>query len=206
MGYTTYFDGAIKVTPKVDPLVCTNLNIWLGMRHCKASELPSVTAEYADKAWEPDGPKIPSPGKAVGDFVAKRPKAKMFAFDEISNMVHVPEPPYGSANVYNETCYPHTSLWSDVRIYQDYDCSYIAWNENEKSYEMEHWFEFLVTLLTNMGYTCEGIIKAQGEDYDDRWTVVCKNGVTERIEGHSQMPTYEDELMRITSRLATIWE
>ncbi|MBD5585151.1 MAG: hypothetical protein HDQ88_08715 [Clostridia bacterium] len=133
-------------------------------------------------------------------------------------MVYVPDPPYGqnnqwapelpqgSAHAYNEICYPHISLWSDVKIYQGYDCSYLAWDESEKAYEMGVWFEFLVNLLTKMGYACKGIVKAQGENDDDRWTVVCEDGTVKIDDSHDKAPTYEKELHEIKSRLATIWE
>lgn len=205
MGYSTFFTGAIKVTPKIDPLTCTNLNVWLNMRHCRTNELPGVTAGYPDKAWEPDGPRIPSPSILVDTFVAKHPKASVFAFDEISSYLWPPEPPLGSADDYNATCEPNISLWSNLKIYQGADCSYLAWDEGEKAYGMDDWFAFMVKLLSGMGYECEGVLRAQGEDYDDRWTLVCENGECRRTPGHEMEPTYEAERKDIMLRLETVW-
>lgn len=206
MGYSTFFTGAIKVTPKIDPLTCTNLNVWLSMRHCKTYERPDVQAGLSDRAWEPDGPKIPSPNKIVEAFVTKHPKASGFGFDEISNYVWVPEPETRSVNDYNTEGFPNVSLWSDVRIYQGTDCSYLAWDESEKAYGMERWFAILVELLAGMGYVCEGVVSAQGENYDDRWTFVCKENLCSAVPDHPLQPTYADELHEITQKLRTIWD
>lgn len=210
MGYSTFFDGAIKVMPKVDPSTCKNLNVWLNMRHCKSYERPDVQADFSDRAWEPDGPKIPSPDKLIEEFVSKHPKASVFPADEISNYVWVPEPKTKAkpmnVNNYNTEGFPGVSLWSNLRIYQDTDCSYIAWDESEKAYGMDRWFAILVEVLSNIGYKCEGIVRAQGEDYDDRWTIVCENNLCSAVPDHPLQPTYADEIHKIMQKLQTIWE
>jgi hypothetical protein len=53
----------------------------------------------------------------------------------------------------------------------------IAWNGSEKSYEMERWLPILIEKFFKGKHTLNGEMRAQGEDPDDRWAIVCTDNV-----------------------------
>lgn len=73
----------------------------------------------------------------------------------------------------------------------------IEWSGDEKFYDSAEWMEYLIEhfLKPNAvaklalpflqaNHTCNGVIKAQGEDMDDRWKLIVKDNVvtTEDLE------------------------
>lgn len=64
------------------------------------------------------------------------------------------------------------SIWCDWRVSDD--GSSIAWNGNEKSYEMPEWLSFLIGKFMK-GHTLNGKLLARGESGDDTWTLACKD-------------------------------
>lgn len=204
MGYNTFFEGAIKITPAVDDILLININMWLSMRHHKALEQPNYQAILTKKAWEPDGPSIMDPEQAIHDFQTRFPKFKTLSDAAISaNMWIDPQPDNtvvcesNNPMDYNYPGYPYISLWSDLKLYPQTDCTYLAWDDSEKAYEMDKWFGFMVSILSSMGYTCNGVVHAQGEEYEDKWTIHVNDNDIAIQTGFYGEPTHVKELQDI---------
>ena len=126
MGYTTKFTGAIKITPKINPRLVTNINTFLCMRHHCNMESPGCRDRLTHEAW-PGGPKIPDPVKVIRAFKEKVPKFKDVPDDKVSVLQYVDvHDHYGPG--YSTPSLPWFSLHSDVRLYQGQDCTYLAWS------------------------------------------------------------------------------
>ena len=61
----------------------------------------------------------------------------------------------------------------------------IAWNGSEKSYHMFEWLMWLRSnLLSAWGIVLlDGIIEASGEERNDRWAIICKDGILKKVKG-----------------------
>lgn len=69
------------------------------------------------------------------------------------------------------------------------DGTYIAWDGGEKFYYGKEWMEYYMEHFIGdtpkaakeypffTGHKCNGVIKAQGEDMDDRWKLIVKDNV-----------------------------
>lgn len=65
----------------------------------------------------------------------------------------------------------------DIVFNEDY--TGIKWDDRtEKTYYMEE----IIQHVIDMGYELEGVLKAQGEEHDDRWELHIKDGQAVRIE------------------------
>lgn len=71
----------------------------------------------------------------------------------------------------------------------------IEWDGNEKFYDADQWMRYLIDHFLKPGalaaqdlpflqanHVCNGVIKAQGEDIDDRWKLIVKDNVV-TVEG-----------------------
>lgn len=67
---------------------------------------------------------------------------------------------------------------------------FLRWNNNEKSYDNEHWIAYLIEHFLKPGcrakeklpflqanHVLNGIVEARGEDFDDRWFIRVHNNV-----------------------------
>lgn len=214
MGYSTFFTGAIKVTPKVDHETVINLNAYFHQRHHHGMDLPEVQNLMSKKAWEPNGPGVADIQPYIDDFKDKHPMAKDHTDDFISSFIWVPEietkmsnftKPENYSALYNHERDPRRSLWSDIKLYQSDDCTYIAWDNSEKAYAMGEWFTHAVKILKNLGYNCNGTVRAQGEEEDDRWTVYVENNNTKIFEDHKLPPTHNDKIQDIYNLIDKIY-
>lgn len=75
------------------------------------------------------------------------------------------------------------------------DGTAIKWDEGEKFYYSQEWMTYLIDHFLKPGalaasalpflqanHTLNGIIKAQGEDMDDRWKLVVADNVVSRVD------------------------
>lgn len=207
MGYSTFFTGAIKITPRPDDELIIGMNVWLAMRHHKGLVEPRYQAILTHRAWYPDGPQIVDPKMVLNKMKdSKSPKnVKKLSDVMLSTLVYYePIPPHdGFCPGYNYPEIDDLSLWSNIKIYPDMDCAYIAWDESEKAYEMDKWFTLLVNIFDQKDYQCKGVIKAQGEKFDDKWSIIVKQNKTKVIYDHECKTTFQDELDEIRSKI--IW-
>lgn len=70
--------------------------------------------------------------------------------------------------------------WCDWRVYWNYgEHPYIAWNGNEKSYDMEKWLLFIEEkYLKPNGLFLEGEVDCFGEAAGDIWKIIAdENGI-----------------------------
>lgn len=66
------------------------------------------------------------------------------------------------------------------------DCDGIRWNGSEKSYDMDNILPLLIQkFFKPMGYKLNGVMLAQGESMEDRWRLVAKDNVVQRLAGHA---------------------
>lgn len=201
MGYSTFFTGAVRIIPKPSPETFVKINMFLSMRHCKTLE---TVDEYrrllTHKAWKPDGPAIMDPAKIIEETRNSLPNIKDWPIERIAPFVDGdPTPTFVYNNMpanfpkdYSTELFPGLSLYSDIRLYPGDDCAYLAWDQSEKAYDMDKWFGLILGYLKSAGFDFDGVVHAQGEDYDDRWTIVAKDGSIDVVPGFIKEPTYDD--------------
>lgn len=190
MGYSTDFTGTIKVTPKLPDERAIELNTFLAMRHHQGLR-NNLSLKALD--WLPDAHGIQDPVDAVTNI---QKELKPGLSDTLASALLFGLDGSGARNVdeYNEPYAPGWTLWSDVRVCQDDDASYLVWNHCEKSSRMDFWLDMVVNTLKNLGHKCNGTMHAQGESEYDQWTYEVKNNVTSRLAGHVGSPTVNWEL------------
>lgn len=60
----------------------------------------------------------------------------------------------------------------------------IEWNGAEKFYDADEWMQLVLDeFITPAGIVANGTIKAQGEDYNDRWLLVVTDNVVTTKKG-----------------------
>lgn len=185
MGYSTFFKGAIKITPRLSDKDVIYINTFLSMRHHQGLENPEVKKDFTIQAW-PDinetfkAQFIPDPKPYLQerrDILEKYFNAHGQSDVDISTeiIVDIPKgfPDSSIIHQYNSVQEPYFSLWSNLRLYQAKNCTYLAWDESEKAYNMYDWFTFMgdVIHILYPDAVFSGCVKAQGEDPSDKWTV-----------------------------------
>lgn len=210
MGYTTIFKGAFKVTPIVEIETVMRLNLWLNSRHYtrafpKESELMDKT--IFGSAGEKGQFIIPSLSLAKERLIKSGIDPTIAPWLLYNSEDDMPVPGFlggnsdETAHLIAEASAKYStppgllpSLYSDFIIVQDpqHQCSWLMWNQSEKSYKMELWGEFLWWLLLKLGYTTEGIISAKGEDADDQWHMTATQNSFCVYNGFGS-PTYDKE-------------
>lgn len=160
MGYNTNYEGRIKITPKLHPDDRRFLKpIWTTRRmKLDVQKLAQdLNMDFKECQWRY--------GKE-GQFV----DTDNFDPDSVS-IIEFNSPPEGQP-----------SLWCDFEIADggadgSENCSYIQWNGSEKTYCGQQWIKYLVDLLTEDRYQCNGKIRWRGEDFDDMGTIEVNNGI-----------------------------
>jgi hypothetical protein len=73
--------------------------------------------------------------------------------------------------------------WYHIDLEFNDDFSGVRWNEAEKTYCLEHIVNFLTKQMRKKWKDFEfvGEMSAQGEEYDDRWTLKMVDGVAKKI-------------------------
>lgn len=156
MGYTTTFKGRVEIEPPLNPVEIAYLQKFSRTRRMLCKQGPY----FVDRA---------------GDF----------GQDREATVLDYNEPPEGQP-----------SLW--CQWVPTEDGTALVWDEGEKFYESETWMQYLIDhflraechasmpvpsgyLLPPVGmqynHVLNGQIKAQGEDPNDRWTLIVKDNI-----------------------------
>lgn len=185
MGYNTDFCGAIRVLPKVEPMLAAKIGLFLNLRHSKILLRPEfemlLTPIPLPKPLEPIA-RIPDINAAI-NYTERR-----FEMDtEIAPHFTEADSLYSQTEEeltrscpldYSTPEWDGYSLYSCVYLIQDpnADRSFLGWNRSEKAQATEGWLGYMTKLLLACGYQLDGTIIAQGERDDDRWTFFAHNG------------------------------
>lgn len=154
MGYTTYFSGKINIHPPVSEELKNYINLLSETRRMKRD---------VSKLIELYGTEFGYNGSYGTD-------GEFFARDDGQNGQSKDD----SIVSYNNPPSTQHGLWMDWIITED--GSAIQWNDSEKFYSSAEWMEYLInTFMIPNGHVCNGKIKAQGEEPDDKWKLIVKN-------------------------------
>ena len=75
------------------------------------------------------------------------------------------------------------SYWYHIDLKITDDFSGIEWNKCEKTSELEHVVNWVSALMRiDSDFELEGEMHAQGEEYEDRWRLVMKDGLALKVE------------------------
>lgn len=147
MGYTTEFSGKIKIDPPLNAEEIKYLQEFSESRRMNRKNGPYYVAGTGFKGQGSD-----------------------------ADVIDYNSPPPGQPG-----------LWCGWTVSDD--GKYIEWNEVEKFYYADAWMMYLInhfigtdpiakTVLPFLGaHICNGVIKAQGEDMDDRWKLFVNDNV-----------------------------
>lgn len=156
MGYTTYFTGQVTVDPPLNQTEIEYLNRFSGSRRMDRE----------------NGPYYAEPGDDFGQSRA----------DDIRSFN---EPPEGQP-----------SLW--CQWVPTLDGTAIEWDEGEKFYSAAEWMAYIIDHFLKEGaegkgapelegftfnHVVNGVIRADGEDYDDHWRLVVEGNKVTVEEG-----------------------
>jgi len=165
MGYTTDFNGELKVTPALKPRHAAYLRQFAETRRMKrdakkTEDRPDPVREAAGLGVGPEG----------GYFVGEGGYAGQ---DDGPDVLEHNEPPTGQPG-----------LW--CQWVPNEDGSAIVWDEGEKFYNYVDWLDYLIAnFLKPWGYRLDGDVEWQGEESDDRGIIhVENNKVTPKAGGH----------------------
>lgn len=147
MGYTTEFQGSIKVEPPLNSQEINFLKKFSGTRRMNRANGPYYVdgTGFAGQGRDPD----------IIDFNV---------------------PPAGQPGLWCQ--------WVPTE-----DGTAIEWDGGEKFYDAKDWMQYIIDHFIGsapvaeavfpflQGHTCNGEIKAQGEEMDDRWKLIVQNNV-----------------------------
>ena len=155
MGTHTDFTGAIRITPCVAEPLATKLQEFMDIRHM----LRNVELLYKLFPDPEDRKELSLFGDGdfgeEGAFFLPRETKDFFARPSESG-------PYPEAideqNGLNMPPEPCPSLYCDLNLLHDKqrNCSYLGWNEAEKSYYITDWIELIASWLAPRGYHLDG--------------------------------------------------
>ena len=194
MSYSTYFLGAIRVTPCIEESLAKKLNKFLNIRHMRRN-VEDLAALYPDEEARKEVTVF-----GDGDFGEEGAFYIPSVSDELTSSLTVQieqmTPIEGLRSRHDLNCPPKgiPTLYSSLEIRSDSDGahSYIAWDDNEDGEAMDDWLEILATALVKRGYHLDGKLFASGDDILDLWEIEVKDElVTAKIIEPEY--TYEDE-------------
>lgn len=158
MGYSTDFNGMIKISPNLKELDKEFLDKFFQIRHMKRdmSKLKGISKNDI-KEFGNDG-----------CFYLKD-------YDNFNEM-------YDDKTIINiNDSGDMPSLWCNLEIVEDNGESFVQWNGSEKTYginEENGWFTWLIdNFFKPNGYVLNGEMTWQGEEDDDTGTIKIKNNV-----------------------------
>lgn len=163
MGYTTDFNGRIKVTPPMSAAEVKYINAFNDSRRMDRGAGPYFVGGSGQFGQGHDG--------------------------DINN--------------YNRPDDSQPSLWCQWCASDDGE--YIEWDGGEKFYEAGEWMKYIINHFLGanpiaknanskwlsehlQGHVCNGVIEAQGEESDDRWTIVVQNNKVTIVEDGCTLP------------------
>jgi hypothetical protein len=157
MGYTTDFEGQIKITPALSPELVKYINDFGNTRRMKRN-VSLLTRMYAggrgfNGKYGKEGEYFVSDGGNFGQ-------------DDITGVIDLNAPPS-----------TQPGLWCQWHITED--GKYIEWDGSEKFYESADWMKYIINNFIGDNHKCNGVIHAFGEDRSDVWNlIVANNNVT----------------------------
>ena len=158
MGYSTDFNGMIKISPNLKELDKEFLDKFFQIRHMKRdmTKLKDIS-ENLIKEYGKDG---------------------CFYLKDYNNFNEM----YDDKTIININDYGDMpSLYCNLEIIEENGETFIQWNGSEKSYginEENGWFTWLIdNFFKPNGYVLNGEMTWQGEEDDDTGTIKIKNNV-----------------------------
>ena len=166
MGYTTDFDGALKISPTLTDAQVKYLQAFNNSRRMKRSPIrlmvltPSV---FPNPLHTTVGLGIGEDGQYFVDGNGFKGQ------DKDNSIVEYNSPPSGQP-----------SLWCQWTVSSDGTA--LEWDDGEKFYEYTRWLEYLIEhFFTPWGRSLDGRIHWYGEDSEDRGTIYVKDNVVEEV-------------------------
>ena len=159
MGYSTDFNGEIKISPKLKTIDKEFLDKFFQIRHMKRdmSKLKGIS-KNAIKEFGKDG-----------CFYLKD------YYDDIKEM------PDDKTIININDCGDMPSLYCDLEIVEENGESFVQWNGSEKTYGVNvenGWFTWLIdNFFKPCGYVLNGEMTWQGEEDDDTGTIKIENNI-----------------------------
>ena len=156
MGYSTYFDGEVKVTPALNEQEVEFLRQFSESRRMNRTTSPYYVAG--------SGPS----GQGHED-----------------NIIDYNTPPPGQPGLW--------CGWTAL------DENTIGWNEEEKFYASADWMKYIIQHFIGrnplakaelpflQGHVCNGQINAQGDDSEDVWSLIVRDGKV-LVQGYISVP------------------
>lgn len=156
MGYTTDFEGELKITPEIQPDHETYINTFSKTRRMKRNE--AATAVLPDRIRDRVGLPV---GRDGGYFVGSEAS---FGQDwEHPSVVDRNRPPEGQPG-----------LWCQWAV----EDGALRWNLGEKFYDYTEWMAYLIdNFFAPWGYKLNGEITWVGEDRTDMGKISVKDNV-----------------------------
>ena len=148
VGYTTDFEGQVKIEPQLDPIIKDFLD--------KLSKTRRMSRNLPQEIFGFEGE---------------------FYVDGNGFMGQTDD-----STVIDHNTPPHTQpgLWCQWVI--EDNC--IVWDQGEKFYEYTRWLEYIIgRILKPNGYTCNGVIRWRGEDFNDVGTIIVKDNEVQEQSG-----------------------
>lgn len=158
MGYTTDFNGSLKLSKTATPEQIAYINTFSGTRRM-VRNVNRLQELFGEKHGLPEV----GYGKE-GEFFCMDDGNSGQSFDNDSIIE------------YNQPPSTQPSLWCQWVLTEDGE--YLEWDGGEKFYEYVKWLEYMVeNFFKRWDIQLNGKIKWQGEDMDDRGIIVVENNV-----------------------------
>lgn len=164
MGTNTEFQGAVRISPRVEPSLAERFERWFAIRHMRrdVAELLAAFPNEEDRKAHSlmgDGQFGLDGLYYLPDEIAEISPA-LAAFhngtnlEGIADMKDISNPPAGAPSLYCD-------LFMVPSVKEN--CSYLGWNGSEKSYAVSDWIEMIAKLLVPLGYHLDGRVLADEE-------------------------------------------
>lgn len=166
MGYTTEFEGSLRVMPALTPAHAAYLLKFAETRRMKRRA--EVTAIRPDPTRDAAGLPVGYDGAYFVGATAQ------FGQENTPDIVDGGVPPHNQP-----------SLW--CQWIPNSTGTAILWNGAEKFYEYERWLEYLIrNFLQPWGYTLDGEIEFQGEDLEDFGRIRVASNAVRVVRGQGE--------------------
>lgn len=156
MGYTTEFTGEFTIDREIDPQLAEYINRFANVRHMKR-DVEMTKVIYPN--WQ--------------ELCFRNRLGKDGEYLAIVSKEHGQEITPDIID-YNNPPDTQPGLWCHWFIGEDRQS--IKWNEAEKFYYYAEWLQYIIdNFLVPNGYTVNGSVNYQGEDFEDQGTIIVKD-------------------------------
>ena len=157
MGYTTEFDGCFTLDKPLDPAHVRYLHAFANTRRMKRD--PAIADTFSDPIRQNIGLPIGNEGEY---FVGGSGPAGQGRDSSILN--------------FNDSPGSQPGLW--CQWVPNGDGTAIVWDGGEKFYNYVQWIKYLIEhFFVRWGYTLNGDVYWQGEDFNDRGIIMIRNNL-----------------------------